>query len=94
MEIQKGQILGENKSKCGVYRNLWWTNITNKKTYVGSAINLRTRFYVYYSASRLTKSNMVIYKAILKYGYSDWKLEILEYCDPKDVLVREQYYID
>jgi hypothetical protein len=37
---------------------------------------------------------MVIYKAILKYGYSDWKLEILEYCDPKDVLVREQYYID
>ena len=37
---------------------------------------------------------MAIYKAILKYGYSNWKLEILEYCDPKDVLVREQYYIE
>jgi group I intron endonuclease len=37
---------------------------------------------------------MAIYKAILKYGYSNFALEILEYCDPKDVLVREQYYID
>ena len=91
VEIQRDQILQENSGKCGVY---CLTNITNKKTYVGSAINLRTRFYVYYSTSRLTKSNMAIYKAILKYGYSNWKLEILEYCDPKDVLVREQYYID
>jgi group I intron endonuclease len=90
-EIQKDQILQENKGKCGVYR---LTNIDNKKTYVGSARNLRTRFYVYYSTSRLASSNMVIYKAILKYGYSNFTLEILEYCDPKDVLKIEQHYID
>jgi len=91
VEIQKDQILQENKGKCGVYR---LTNIANKKTYVGSARNLRTRFYVYYSASRLASSNMIIYKAILKYGYSNFILEILEYCEPDNVVAREQYYLD
>ena len=37
---------------------------------------------------------MAIYKAILKYGYSEFSLEILEYCDPDKVLDREQYYVD
>ena len=91
VEIQKDQILQENKGKCGVYR---LTNIVNKKTYVGSARNLRTRFYVYHSASRLASSNMIIYKAILKYGYSNFILEILEYCEPDNVVAREQYYLD
>jgi len=29
---------------------------------------------------------MHIYRALLKYGYSNFSLEILEYCDPKDVI--------
>nr|YP_009262078.1 GIY-YIG endonuclease [Chrysoporthe deuterocubensis]AMX22153.1 GIY-YIG endonuclease [Chrysoporthe deuterocubensis] len=37
---------------------------------------------------------MVINKALLKYGYSKFKLDILEYCDPKEVAKREQYYMD
>jgi group I intron endonuclease len=37
---------------------------------------------------------MPIYKAIIKHGYANFKLEILEYCDPKILLLREQYYID
>ena len=36
----------------------------------------------------------MIYKALLKYGYSNFTLEILEYCDPKDLIKREQYYLD
>jgi len=36
----------------------------------------------------------MIYKALLKYGYSKFSLEILEYCDPKDLTKREQYYLD
>lgn len=91
IETQKDQILQENKGKCGVYR---LTNITNKKTYVGSARDLRKRFYVYYSDKRLASSNMIIYKAIIKYGYSDFQLEILEYCEPDNVVAREQYYLD
>lgn len=36
----------------------------------------------------------LITRALLKYGYSKIKLEILEYCSPKDVIKREQSYID
>jgi group I intron endonuclease len=91
VEIQKDKILQENKGKSGIYR---LTNIVNEKTYVGSAIDLRTRFYVYYSDKRLASSNMVIYKAMLKHGYSKFKLEILEYCEPGSAVTREQYYLD
>lgn len=37
---------------------------------------------------------MRIYKAILKYGYSNFTLNILEYCNVSEVILREQYYID
>jgi len=37
---------------------------------------------------------MVICRALLKHGYSNFDLDILEYCDSKDLLKREQYYID
>jgi group I intron endonuclease len=37
---------------------------------------------------------MSIHKALLKYGYSNFSLQILEYCDPDKAIVREQYYID
>jgi group I intron endonuclease len=30
----------------------------------------------------------------LKYGYSNFKLEILEYCDQELLICREQYYLD
>lgn len=37
---------------------------------------------------------MAINKALLKYGYSNFQLEILEYCEPTDAIEREQYYIN
>jgi group I intron endonuclease len=42
----------------------------------------------------LTNGKSKIYSVILKYGYSNFILEILEYCDLIDVIKREQYYID
>lgn len=33
-------------------------------------------------------------KALLKYGHSEFRLDILEYCDSNEVLKREQYYLD
>lgn len=36
----------------------------------------------------------MIYKALIKYGYSSFKLDILEYCDPSILIKREQYYLD
>jgi group I intron endonuclease len=53
------------------------------------------RFRDYYNNSFLTqiKNKMTINKALLKYGYSNFKLEILEYCDSDNVISREQYYM-
>jgi len=37
---------------------------------------------------------MIICNALLKYGYSNFMVEILEYCEPEDVISREQHYFD
>jgi len=37
---------------------------------------------------------MAIYKALLKHGYAEFKLEILEYCSADILLKREQHYFD
>jgi len=44
------------------------------------------------------RETLVISRALIKYGYSNFSLEILEYCDIKNFLPpaqeREQYYMD
>jgi group I intron endonuclease len=42
----------------------------------------------------LLKSNSKIYRSLLKYGYSNFSLNILEYCKPDSLIAKEQYYID
>jgi len=37
---------------------------------------------------------MPIFSALLKYGYSKFIVEILEYCEPTDTISREQYYLE
>jgi group I intron endonuclease len=67
------------------------------KTYIGSSSNLAKRFSGYFSTNFLTRvslnSKSLIYFALLKYGSSNFKLDILEYCEPKELLVREQHYL-
>lgn len=36
----------------------------------------------------------IIYKALSKYGHNNFNLKILEYCSIKDLMIREQYYLD
>jgi NUMOD1 domain len=50
--------------------------------------------YTYFSLFSLAKSNRPIDRAILKYGFSKFRLEILEYCTTENVLEREQYYLN
>lgn len=96
---QKKEILRDNKDKAGVYR---WINQETGESYVGSARNLTPpatkRLRVYYSQSGLVEilngSTSRIFRAWLKYGYSNFRLEILEYCDCDKCLEREQFYLD
>lgn len=93
--LNKSIILKVNKNKVGIYR---WVNKVNGNTYIGSSVNLGRRLRVYYDFSflsvRIQKSKSRIYSAILKYGYSNFQLEILEYCTKEKAVSREQYYID
>lgn len=87
----KLNILADNRKKPGIYR---WINKINGNTYIGSSVNISLRMYTYYSLRSLAKSNRPIDRALLKYGFSNFRLEILEYGDKTNVLIREQYYID
>ncbi len=88
-------IYKENKKKSGIYK---WTNKINNKKYIGSSIDLTNRFTTYFSYSTIqkivNKKSSLIYAALLKYGYSNFSLEILEYCEPNLLINREQYYLD
>ena len=102
-DTDKSLILLENKGKTGIYL---WTHKESGKIYVGSAVDLSKRLRCYYSISyisneRRSKSN--INSAILKYGYNNFSLSILEYIDinnlskaklNKLLLEREQHYLD
>jgi group I intron endonuclease len=94
-DIDKSRIYEENRGKSGIYR---WNNLITGKSYVGSSIYLSNRFSIYYSLTslkrKLNKGSSAIYSAILKYGYSNFSLDILEYCESNVLISREQYYID
>jgi len=94
-EADKSLILAENKGKVGVY---CWTNLSSGKRYVGSSASLARRLWEYYSVPKLVKfaeiGNSIICRALLKHGHKNFKLEILCYCEPKNVLLLEQYYIN
>ena len=74
-------ILSENKGKSGIYL---WKNKSNGKKYVGSSVDLAKRLRNYFNTSYLSdlKDIMLIYKALLAYGFDGFTLEILEYCQP------------
>jgi group I intron endonuclease len=50
----------------------------------------------YYNIKYITRASKssLICRALLKYGYSSFHLDILECCEPSKVIEREQYYID
>lgn len=91
-DSQKKEIYLNNKGKSGVYM---WVNTINNKRYLGSSTDLQRRFSAYFSVAYLTKYNTsMIHRALLKYGYSNFSLHILEYCNKEDLIAREQYYLD
>ena len=78
----------EIRNRPGIY---CFVNVTNGNTYVGSAKNLRIRLKGHYLG---TRSNLILQKAISKYGISQFYFVVLEYCEIEDLIKREQYYID
>ena len=52
------------------------------------------RFAEYFNVNNLVKNRMNINKALLKYGYANFSLEILECCEPNKCIEREQSFIN
>jgi group I intron endonuclease len=91
-EADKVKILSENTNKSGIYM---WTNSKNGKRYIGSSENLTKRFIQYFNTNHLlTNTCMYICRALLKHGFENFSLEILEYCSPDKRLIREKHYWD
>lgn len=82
------------KDKAGIYM------ITNKKTkkfYIGMSKNLKARFYNYLIQDRLLENKSSrIHKALLKDGYENFSISILEFIESsvhKLLIEREDFYI-
>jgi hypothetical protein len=93
-DLDKDRILKENFDKAGVYQ---FINLLTKESYVGSSTNLGKRLRRYYehkfiSSPAIGKS--IILSSILKNGHSNFSLIILEFCEKKDTIDREQFYFD
>ena len=88
----KKSIIEDNKNKSGIYK---WTNKLTNDVYIGQSVDLSKRFIRYFNLSYLKNRNtLVISRALIKYGYSNFSLDILEYCDIANLTEREQYYFD
>jgi group I intron endonuclease len=84
-------ILNENKGKSGIYMI---TNKLTKDIYIGQSIDISNRFKNYFNLSYLKSSDSyIISRALIKYGYYNFSVTILEYCEKSSLLVREKYYI-
>lgn len=94
-DLYKNIVYQENKGKSGIYR---WINLKNNKSYVGSSVSLSRRLRNYYSKkamlAKVKTRTSIIHSALLKHGYDNFSLDILEYCEVNVLISREQYYID
>jgi len=85
-------ILKENRGKSGIYM------LTNKLTndmYIGQSADISKRFKNYFNLSYIkSKNSFIISRALIKYGYSNFSVTILEYSDKSELIIKEQYYLN
>ena len=79
---------------CGIYKI---TNLINGKMYIGQAQDIYKRWYAHkYSAFKKDNKryNVILYRAIRKYGLENFEFEILEECCVGELNEKEIYYIN
>lgn len=93
LKEDKYLILKNEKDKLGIY---YLINNINGHSYIGSSKNIANRMKNYLNKANLKSkqnSNMPIIKALLKYGYNNFSLWIIEYVPINKLSIRETYYI-
>lgn len=78
--------------KSGIYKII---NIITGDIYIGSSINLKERQRRHSKDLRRNQHHAVyLQRAVNKYGISNFKFIIIEYCEQEQLLIREQHYLD
>lgn len=78
--------------KSGIYKI---TNIINNKIYIGSAVCFYTRWANHRSTLKRNKhDNQHLQNSYNKYGDCVFTYSILLLCKKKDLIIKEQYFID
>ena len=88
------------KTNCGIYKI---TNIKNKKVYIGSSVNLKSRKSAHFrTLERGEHPNTYLQKSFIKHGIANFKWDVIEWVElledrialKKILLEKEQSYID
>lgn len=77
----------EYSNKSGIYKI---TNLVNNKIYIGQAVNLFQRW----CSHKGCYDDCYIHRAIKKYGWTNFKFEVLEICEKDKLIEKEQFYLD
>ena len=76
----------------GIYKI---TNRTNGRVYIGSAVNIKKRWQSHiFDLKRGKHANGYLQKSWKKHGCDSFLFEVLEYCQPSDLISKEQHYLD
>lgn len=62
----------------------------SNKIYIGSTINFKKRIKHYRNLD--CKRQRKLYNSFIKYGFDTHKIEILEFCELDELLIKERYY--
>lgn len=75
----------------GIYKI---TNIVNQKCYIGQSIDIQARWTKHLSVyNKQSTPDYELYRAMNKYGISNFTFEIVEECDKQSLNEREIYWI-
>ena len=77
---------------CGIYKIV---NIKNNKIYIGSSINLDNREYKHFwMLGKNIHDNNYLQHSYNKYGKDTFCFDIVEFCLPEQLIVKENFYIN
>lgn len=69
--------------------------VNPKRIYIGSAVNLKKRFYIHLFRLRRNKHHSIkLQNHYNKYGESDLKYSIILTCKKEELIQKEQFFID
>ena len=77
---------------CGIYQ---WVNKVNRKRYIGSGVDIERRRNQHVNALRRNAHRNDHFQAAFnQYGEDQFSFEVLRECEPDDLLMWEQVYVD